>query len=1041
MRKFIFAFIGLFIICLGLLILLPGLVPSSAYKDKIESQLSKEVGRNVLINGDIKIASFPFIRAKTTDVIIENYAGFKSNEFIKIEELEAKIRLLPLFSKRVEIEGFNLIGANIYLERNGNGDVNWIDPTKPAANTIKSSHNNDAFKRDGRFTSFNPQIGAFNIINGRFVFLDDLNNQNYEADEVNGRLSLASLNSPLIANMSLTYQGDPLEITLKLDTPESFLNGKKTPFGLSATADFASFEVKGSFLNSENINIIADVKADISDIARLSEYFPEKIPYLELLNSGRIEGNISYIDEVLNIKNSSAGFYGDHINADYKGNILLSETPALSGELTANVANPKALADALSPYLDTPLPQAELLGETSLTASFSSDGTNTKADQFSLNTQGDTLSGNFNGQGQYSKDGVTLSGDFDTSVRDVQSVAKSLNNSELESYATLLGPLNAKGQMVLIDQSLTLKNLQTNATGGDINGAFTGNIVYNEAPKIDGTFDVNIPDFLSLDKKLNLDSAYSASVKKIEAEGVITTDQDILSISDLSADLSEGLINAQFDGKANYALKTNDALSLSGTLVGNIEDIRKLAALNGTELPSDTDIGDIFETAAFSGIVTGTTKTLSMSDMKLAFDDLKGTGNLNITMESVRPLLKATLDLEGLDLRPYMASYSAQNPTGEIQPWSEAPFNVDAFKALDGSIVISTPNIITDRLSLGQSDIKANIKNGVLQADIPNLFLYGGGGQGDLTFDASKPIPELTFNVSLNSLNGEGFLGAVAGFTKIIGSAGTELSVKASGTSQASLMRSLNGQGQFGLTGGQIKGIDIVKFTTGLDEAFRSRSLPGGLGVNEVTSFEALKGLFSINNGVVSINEFDVSASGVSAKGLGKIDLGQQQIDFKLRPKLNNENAKGIAAFGIPLQFSGGFGNASASLDTDFLGQIVQEKAKAKLADTVRGKVKGPVGGILNSIIDGGQVSTQTPPTPPEGAESQSQPTLSGEETINNVIGGLFGNTSQSNKPNTPSPEVSKTQDEVGETEQTKTEDEKDKKNDIEKALGSLFGD
>jgi len=102
MRKIIIALFILIVLLVGTVLIAPGLVPSSVYKDRIEGQLSKELGRNVAINGDIEVASFPFIRAKTSNVSVDNYDGFENDKFININELDpfnVTVVLHPLIRK------------------------------------------------------------------------------------------------------------------------------------------------------------------------------------------------------------------------------------------------------------------------------------------------------------------------------------------------------------------------------------------------------------------------------------------------------------------------------------------------------------------------------------------------------------------------------------------------------------------------------------------------------------------------------------------------------------------------------------------------------------------------------------------------------------------------------------------------------------------------------------------------------------------------------------------------------------------------------
>ena len=135
-------------------------------------------------------------------------------------------------------------------------------------------------------------------------------------------------------------------------------------------------------------------------------------------------------------------------------------------------------------------------------------------------------------------------------------------------------------------------------------------------------------------------------------------------------------------------------------------------------------------------------------------------------MKPATPFITGVMDLDGLDLSPYMAAYSAQNPTGEIQPWSTAPINTAPLRSVDGDFTLNTPNVKTDRLTMGQSEISAKLRGGVLTANMPNIALYGGLGRMVATLDGSRAEPRVALDIGLNDLNSNSFLASAAGFTQ-----------------------------------------------------------------------------------------------------------------------------------------------------------------------------------------------------------------------------------------------------------------------------------
>ena len=134
MKKVILGIFILLILLVGAIVVLPGLVPAEAYKDKIEDQLSIALDRDVTISGDVKLAIFPVLKAQTGAVQIDNMDGFTDDNFVTMEGLDARIKLIPLLSKKVEVAKFELTRPVIHLERKADGSTNWIvgDAEEPA---------------------------------------------------------------------------------------------------------------------------------------------------------------------------------------------------------------------------------------------------------------------------------------------------------------------------------------------------------------------------------------------------------------------------------------------------------------------------------------------------------------------------------------------------------------------------------------------------------------------------------------------------------------------------------------------------------------------------------------------------------------------------------------------------------------------------------------------------------------------------------------------------------------------------------------------
>lgn len=173
-----------------------------------------------------------------------------------------------------------------------------------------------------------------------------------------------------------------------------------------------------------------------------------------------------------------------------------------------------------------------------------------------------------------------------------------------------------------------------------------------------------------------------------------------------------------------------------------------------------------------------------------------------------------------------------------------------ALNLFDSDFTINTPNVIMTGISMNQSTIKSTIRNGVLKINIPDAQLYGGRGNLDLELNGSNSVPQVAMDFTLKDVDGKGFLGAAANFTKLEGNTGTTMKVRGSGTSQDAIMRSLSGDGNFELAEGLVSGVDIAQFASDLDlgnlqAALAQGALPSGIGPSYKTQFKKLAGLFT----------------------------------------------------------------------------------------------------------------------------------------------------------------------------------------------------
>ncbi len=124
------------IICLVLILVVAGIVAylsTTVDLDQVKQQLSERVekttGRELQILGALDLSIFPWLGVEIGETRFGNADGF-SGDFASFKRAEARLRLMPLFSKQVEMSTLVLDGFELNLQTRKDGVNNWDDLTQ-----------------------------------------------------------------------------------------------------------------------------------------------------------------------------------------------------------------------------------------------------------------------------------------------------------------------------------------------------------------------------------------------------------------------------------------------------------------------------------------------------------------------------------------------------------------------------------------------------------------------------------------------------------------------------------------------------------------------------------------------------------------------------------------------------------------------------------------------------------------------------------------------------------------------------------------------
>ena len=116
--------VGAFLLCVTLM-LLPVLINVQKFLPQIEKQVAQSTGRPFSVGSDFGLTFFPWLSVTFSDMQFGNPKGVVGDDFIGVDSLEARVKLLPLLANKVEISRFVVSGLHVNLQREKNGKANW----------------------------------------------------------------------------------------------------------------------------------------------------------------------------------------------------------------------------------------------------------------------------------------------------------------------------------------------------------------------------------------------------------------------------------------------------------------------------------------------------------------------------------------------------------------------------------------------------------------------------------------------------------------------------------------------------------------------------------------------------------------------------------------------------------------------------------------------------------------------------------------------------------------------------------------------------
>lgn len=248
----------LFIISISVFIYL---FDANQYKTKITDTIKSHTDYDVELHGNIDISLYPWVGLKLNNILIKNKPDFNNKTLASIHQFTIKVKMIPLLSRRIEVDQFIADRLQLNLEINTDGSNNWSNflltsdqtPTNLkdlSINSIKITDSNISWldNRNGKHINFySLNITTDNFVLGQPlpVALNTIISNNQPDWKAN-----ASLETNLSFNSnSVVFDANNLVLSVK-----TLPTDNTTQRSLTLTGDSA-IDLHSSTLRLNNANI------------------------------------------------------------------------------------------------------------------------------------------------------------------------------------------------------------------------------------------------------------------------------------------------------------------------------------------------------------------------------------------------------------------------------------------------------------------------------------------------------------------------------------------------------------------------------------------------------------------------------------------------------------------------------------------------------------------------------------------------------------------------------------------------------------------
>jgi uncharacterized protein involved in outer membrane biogenesis len=881
----------------------------NSYKSFVTDTFAARTGRALSIDEELRLAYFPWVAVETGGVMIGSADAFggATQPFATARRVAARVKLLPLLSRRFEIGTVELEGLTLNLARDASSNGNWQDLVDAARASTPVDQTDPGASPAAGGNDF--AIEGVRIVDGTVHWRENTDELRYSA--TNLTLTTGSVGS-----------GEPVAFDAALNFADA-TSGLTAAFAASAVVAAAP----SGPVTATDIEASVTVAEAGSAPARTLEATATRIVFDRAADSLAVEGLATEI----------AG-----VRAAWQlAGTTLSTAPAVRGSVTVDSAEIETVVEQLRLSAPAPIEPSQL-GTVTLAAEFS-----VQTDPQSVQLSGVTaelLGMRVSGEGSLAS-GKELAGHVVVAEFTPNAAVLALLRSAVPPTVDIaaLGALalDARFDTNLESGRAALRDFELKALGATIDGTieglpgergnvFRGNIQTSRfsAESMVKAFAALLPPNLAASELGMIELATSFN---------FDAGADVLTVAPLRAEA----FGLRTSGEIT-ARNVSRAAVWTGT--ANVAQFSPQELLERFGLPRQpTSDPNALTRATLASRFTITKDGAELDEVVLALDEttIRGTFALQ---DFAAPAFTFALNVDSVDADRYLPpkardAQAGEQSAGDIALPENNAMNVDGTMQL-GSLKLAGMQFadVGGRISIGGGDLK--LENA-------RARLYGGTFAGNFNVHAAGNEPGLALDGRASGIALEPLIAALTGGEPNFGGTGSfDLRLAGKGRTVIENVQTAGGSVSFEMLAGAVKGFNLGRTLCSAYNVTQRAAAPPELPA--VTSYEFIKGSAVVAAGTATTNDLLARTAFMDINGAGVLKLVEQELDYELDAKLTApieiENCATLDQFvggELPFRIRGKVTEPAITPDfSKLVRQQLREEVRDRLQDRIQDRLR-----------------------------------------------------------------------------------------------------